>query len=157
MTIRQATPSDYDAIAELFTNTILQVNIRDYSDEQVKVWSSRVKDRPRWLAKIRDQYFLLAEEGKTLLGMGSITPGGYLDILFVSHLHQGKGVARRLMEQLEHYARQQDLKQIRSDVSITARPFFEGMGFSLVRPQQVKIEGMIFDNFVMKKWIGYDL
>jgi putative acetyltransferase len=151
MTIRQATPTDYDAIAGLFTATILHVNIRDYSEEQVKVWSGRGADKPRWLARIKSQYFLLAEEGSALLGMGSITPGGYLDILFVSHLHQGKGVARQLMQKLEAYAREQGVKKIRSDVSITARPFFERTGFVMIRPQRVQIAEVTFDNFVMEK------
>ncbi|PHN07442.1 GNAT family N-acetyltransferase [Flavilitoribacter nigricans] len=151
MTIRQATVADYDRIAQLFRNTILNVNIRHYSPEQVKVWSERVKDTPRWLRKITDQYFLLVEDGDELQGMGSITPDGYLDMMYVSHLHQGKGIARMLVEKLEAFARKREVSLIRVDVSLTARPFFERMGFRIVRPQKVEMDGLIFDNFVMEK------
>lgn len=151
MTTRQATTADYDAIAQLFTNTILNINIRDYSAEQVKIWSNRVKDKARWLAKITDQYFLLVEAGEELIGVGSMTPDGYLDMMYVSHLHQGKGIARLLVEQLESFAREQKVKRIKVDVSLTARPFFERMGYSVVSPQQVSMNGVIFDNFIMVK------
>lgn len=151
MTTRQATDEDYDRIAQLFRETILHVNIRHYSSEQVKVWSDRVKDKPRWLRKITDQYFLLVEEGEELLGCGSITPDGYLDMMYVSHLHQGKGIARLLIEKLEAFALEQQLTLIRSDVSLTARPFFERMGFRVLTPQKVSMDGLVFDNFVMEK------
>lgn len=151
MTTRQATIEDYDRITQLFRDTILNVNIRHYSPEQVRVWSNRVKDKPRWLRKITDQYFLLIEEADELWGVGSITPDGYLDMMYVSHLQQGKGIARMLVEKLEAFARQKQVAVIRSDVSLTARPFFERMGFRVVTPQKVEMDGLIFDNFVMEK------
>ena len=151
MTIRPATIEDYDAIAKLFRHTILKVNIRHYTSDQVRIWSDRVKDKSRWLRKISDQHFLLVEEGNELLGMGSITPDGYLDMMYVAHTHQGKGIARLLMSRLETFAREQGVNLIRSDVSITARSFFERMGFKVVKPQKVNIDGLIFDNFVMEK------
>lgn len=151
MTTRLATIADYDAIAELFRNTILNVNIRHYSPEQVRVWSERVKDKPRWLRKITDQHFLLVEEAGELIGTGSITPDGYLDMMYVSYRHQGKGIALMLVEKLEAFAREQQVACIRSDVSLTARPFFERMGFRVVSPQKVEMDGLIFDNFVMEK------
>lgn len=151
MTTRLATIKDYDRIAQLFRQTILNVNIRHYSPEQVRIWSDRVKDKPRWLRKITDQYFLLIEEAGELWGVGSITPDGYLDMMYVSHLHQGKGIARMLVEKLEAFAQQRQVAVIRSDVSLTARPFFERMGFRVVRPQKVQMDGLIFDNFVMEK------
>jgi putative acetyltransferase len=110
-----------------------------------------VQDKARWLRKITDQYFLLVENGDELMGCGSITPDGYLDMMYVSHLHQGKGIARHLVEKLEAFARDQTVTTIRSDVSLTARPFFERMGFRVVTPQQVEMDGLIFDNFVMEK------
>lgn len=154
MTIRQATVEDYDRIAQLFTETIRNVNIRDYSPEQVKVWSERVKDKPRWLKKITDQYFLLAEQEENLLGMGSIAPEGYLDMMYVSHRHQGKGIARTLVEKLEAFAGRQPISRIWADVSLTARPFFEKMGFQVVRSQKAEMDGLIFDNFIMEKHLN---
>lgn len=151
MTTRLATVEDYDRIAQLFRNTILKVNIRHYSPEQVRVWSDRVKDKARWLRKITDQHFLLVENEEELIGCGSITPDGYLDMMYVSHRHQGKGIARHLVKKLEAFAREQAVTTIRSDVSLTARPFFERMGFRIVTPQKVEMDGLIFDNFVMER------
>lgn len=89
---------------------------------------------------------MLVEEGDELLGMGSVTPDGYLDTMYVSHLQQGRGIALLLMKQLEVFAGKQKASLLRSDVSITARPFFERMGFRIRAPQQVEMDGLIFDN-----------
>ena len=38
-----------------------------------------------------------------------------------------------------------------SEVSITARPFYERMGFKVVNDQQVDMRGVTLTNFVMEK------
>lgn len=38
-------------------------------------------------------------------------------------------------------------------VSITAKPFFECMGFTQVNEQQVDVRGQTLTNYVMEKWV----
>ena len=40
---------------------------------------------------------------------------------------------------------------VRVDASITARPFFEGRGYRVVRRQQVLRRGVVLTNFAMEK------
>ena len=41
-----------------------------------------------------------------------------------------------------------------SEVSITARPFFERMGFKVIKHQEVEVKGQHLTNYVMKKYLS---
>ena len=43
------------------------------------------------------------------------------------------------------------ISRLYSEVSITARPFYERMGFKVVKEQQVEMRGQVLTNFVMEK------
>lgn len=149
--IRRATAADAAALAELYRGTITEVNRRDYSAEQVAVWAGRAQRSDSLLKRINEQYFLVAEDEGTITGFGSITKTGYLDLLFVHKEHQRQGIANALFSMLESYALRHDAPQLSADVSITARPFFEKMGFEVYKEQQVDIDGVLLTNFKMQK------
>src|SRR5689334_4991990 len=132
VTIRRADEADLEAILILFKQTIKKINAVDYNKEQLKVWSDGAKKKERWLRKIKEHYFLVAEQQQVIVGFASITGKGYLDFLFVSKDHQRQHIASELFAQLELHARKKGVDRISSDVSITARPFFEKQKFRLV-------------------------
>lgn len=151
ITIRQATQGDLDAIIQLFRQTIEVVNAKDYSDEQIAVWKSGAAKKEKWLEKISEQYFLLAEIDNMLAGFGSITDEGYLDFMYVSKDHQRKGIASGIFNSLQKFAIDSGIDKIVSDVSITAKSFFERKGFELIQEQQVEIDGIKLKNYKMQK------
>ncbi len=151
MNIRKANQKDLQGILSLFENTVTEVNKHDYSASQLEAWKSSSEDRGRWLAKIKDQYFLVAEEGGTITGFASITPEGYLDTMFVHKEHQRKGIAGSLIEALILYARESEVSEIITEGSITARPFFEKYGFETITKQAVNRKGISITNFKMRK------
>ena len=151
MSIRNASADDIAAIIVLFQQTILRVTAGDYTLSQRQVWAGRGTDADRWKSKIATQHFLVAEEHQQLLGFGSITSEGYLDVLYVHQEQQGRGIATRLLEALETWAKQQTLIYISTDASLTARPFFERKGYHLRQRQQHAIENETLVNFRMEK------
>ncbi len=66
--IRQAVNSDVERITQLFYDTIQNINIRDYSQEEVDDWSSWKADIDKWLEKIQEQYFVVAEIHNKIVG-----------------------------------------------------------------------------------------
>lgn len=148
---RQATSNDLEKILQLFRETIETVNAKDYSPEQITVWKNGASKKERWLKKISEQYFLLAEIDKEIVGFGSITQDGYLDFMYVSKNHQRIGVAQKIYSGLESFASEHQLDQIISDVSITAEPFFEKQGFEVLQEQEVNIDGITLSNYKMNK------
>jgi len=149
--VRRASYKDATDIMALCRNTILNVNVKDYTPEQVKVWSDRANDVDRWYAKIKEQYFLLAEQGSIVVGFASISDAGYLDFLFVHKDFQQMGIASLLYSEIEQFAKQNSFDKITSDVSLTAKAFFERKGFKVVKAQQVAVQDETLSNFLMEK------
>lgn len=154
MQIRRATTADAESIADLFYNTVTTVNTKDYNAEQIAAWANGRHNTDGWVKKIADQYFIVAQAGEELTGFASITHEGYIDFMFVHHERQGQGIATILLNALLHYAAQHKLTRLTTHASITARPFFEKQGFSLVNQQTVNVWGVDLTNFVMERLPG---
>jgi putative acetyltransferase len=60
-------------------------------------------------------------------------------------------VGNALISVILSEARQRGLFELRTDASITARPFFERHGFELVQVQTVVVRGVSMRNFRMKR------
>lgn len=50
---------------------------------------------------------------------------------------------------LKHVADVQGIENLYANVSITARPFFERMGFSVLEEQHVNVRGQVLKNYRM--------
>lgn len=73
---------------------------------------------------------------------------GYLDRLYVHADYQGQGIGTAICDELESAV---NVSQFVTHASITARPFFEGRGYQVVKEQQVERCGIYLTNFVMIK------
>ena len=93
----------------------------------------------------------IAETAGMMIGFSDLEPDGHVDCMYVHPDHQGRGVATRLLVEVESTAREQGLNRLYSEVSITARPFFECRGFRVIAPQIVTARGQKFLNFRMEK------
>ena len=101
---------------------------------------------------IKTHYFVVAVNQKSqIVGFSSITPQGYLHNMFVHKDFQDKGVATVLLNEIERYAAVMGIKRITSEVSLTARPFFEKRGFVVEKEQKCRADKLFLTNFVMAK------
>ena len=69
-------------------------------------------------------------------------------------LPQSRGIGSGLLEQAEAYAHMQGAVRITSEVSLTARPFFERKGYRVDREQQIDRGGVLLTNFLMYKTLS---
>lgn len=153
MLLRKATEKDIPAIAQLFKETIETINSKDYSEKQVSVWSEGHTHTKRWILRLTSQYFIVAVVDEIITGIGSITPDGYLDLMYVHKDYQGKGIGSALLDELLTNAINNNLSLVKSDVSITAKTFFEKKGFAVDTAQKVQINGIELLNYKMQKKI----
>ena len=145
MTLREYRPSDLGAMAALFYETVHAVCAADYTKEQLDAWAPGTVDEAAWDASFRAHYSLVAVEGERIVGFGDMDPTGYLDRLYVHRDYQRRGVATALCGALEKAAR----GEITVHASLTARPFFEKRGYTVVRRQEVVRRGVRIPNLVM--------
>jgi putative acetyltransferase len=151
MTLRPATLDDIPEMKELYRQTILEVNSRDYTPEQVEAWASTADRTDTLASRIQSQYFLVAVSPQgNIAGFASIEAPDYLDMVYVHKDFQRQGVGRLLMEEMIRYARENGFAQIESDVSVTARPLFEAFGFVWVADQWPEVKGVSMPNFKLR-------
>jgi putative acetyltransferase len=151
ISVRHASIADLPILQSIFANTIAATCLYDYTPEQITVWVSAIENKQKWLQKLKAQYFIVAQYGKQIVGYASLENYEYLDFLYVHNNYQRQGIAYSLYSMLEKEAIKNQSKAIHAHVSITARPFFEKVGFELVCPQTNIIKGIEILNFKMKK------
>ena len=137
---------------ELFRTTVLTVNSKDYTKEEVEDWTSCGDSVAHWknlLAK-NDYVGAIDRQGK-IIGFSSVNAEGYLHSMFVHKDQQGKGLATLLLSEVEKIARKYDVHKINVEASITARPFFEKHGYKVVKEQKAKANRLWLTNYVMEK------
>ena len=153
--IRRLAESDIPQMRELFRSTVLCVNSRDYSDDECEDWASCGDSAEHWKDLLSENDFFAAlDGGGNIIGFSSMNAGGHLHSLFVHKDRQGKGVGTRLLAEAERLAMEYGAEKITSEVSITARPFFERHGYRTVKEQKAKANRMYLTNFVMEKLCG---
>ena len=142
--------TDLEAVRTLFRETVLHVTAKYYTSEQTTVWASRAEQTDRWEQKLKEQHFLVAEINQKIIGFASLTTEGYLDLLYIHKDFQRQGVATQLLENLKATAKASKLGVLSSDVSISARPFFEKHGFRVLCEQTVFIGNVSLMNYKME-------
>lgn len=150
--------TDCQEVYQLFYDTVHSINTADYDKNQVDSWArSDISkgDLELWCRSLLDSHSLVMvnSNDEKILGFGNITREGYLDRLYVHKDYNGQGIGTILTNQLETYAIDLGLKEIVTQASITARPFFEKRGYKLIKEQTVERNNQHLTNFLMKKTI----
>ena len=149
MLLRAYRPEDCPALAQLFYDTVHAVNARDYAPAQLDAWATGTVDLCAWNASFLAHRTLVAQLEGQIAGFGDIdVSSGYLDRLYVHKDFQSRGIATALEGALEGAL---SVPLVYTDASITAKPFFLGRGYRLVREQRVERHGVALTNFRMEK------
>ena len=149
ISIRAYTASDLNAVIDIFLAAIREVASKDYSPAEVEAWAQ--VDREGWNRARNSRPTWIAKVGSEVAGFTDLEPDGHLDMMFVHPAHQGRGVAHALFDAVETAARDLGLKVIFTEASITARPFFESCGFTVLASQLVEKRGQLLRNYRMAK------
>ena len=151
ITIRRGHLEDLAELQRLFVDTVHTVCAMNYNEEQIQAWTSSVEKIERWNDIVTKQFLLVAQDGEKIVGFCSLEKDNDVDLLYVHKDYQGQGIATQLYGCIEQEAIRREQTQLVADVSITAKPFFEKMGFKLVEKQAVKSQGVDLVNYKMTK------
>ncbi|MDR3286183.1 MAG: GNAT family N-acetyltransferase [Prevotellaceae bacterium] len=138
-------------LQQLFVDTVSTICRADYNDEQIKAWISGIEDTERWQGILTQQYVLIAEDKQRIVGFGSLDKGNYIDMLYVHKDRQNQRIAYQIYNEIEKEAKRQKQTFLTSDVSLTAKSFFEKMGFNTISQQTIIKQGIELINFKMTK------
>jgi putative acetyltransferase len=149
--VRTVKISDMKQMQKMFVDTISVICKNDYSSEEIRVWTSSVENTQLWINRLTSQYFLVAELDNQIVGYASLEKVDYLDFLYVHKNFQRQGIANMLFSKIEQEAINRQATTLNSDVSLTARPFFEKMGFKVLETQRNIMGGVEIINYKMNK------
>ncbi len=150
--IRRLAAQDIPEMRKLFRATVLTVNSKDYTKEEVEDWASCGDSVEHWKELLAKNDYIGALDGQGgIVGFSSMNAEGYLHSMFVHKDWQGKGVATLLLSEVEKIARRYGVHKISVEVSVTARPFFEKHGYKVVKEQKAKANRLYLTNYVMEK------
>lgn len=149
MEVRKFKKGDEKELWNLFYNTVHNVNIQDYDENQIAAWAPDDLDINIAIQKFREiDPFVVIKEGK-IIGYADIQQDGYIDHFYCHHEFQGHGVGNTLFDALVKEAQECGILEMYSNVSITARPFFEAMGFSVEKEQNIQMQDQKLKNYRM--------
>lgn len=155
--IRLFRRADAEQIAQLFHDTVREVNICDYSPSQVKAWAPDNFNFRNWVEVCLSRYVYVADHDGLILGFGELELDGHIDCFYCHKDYQRCGIGRKLYQAIETKALELGLKRLFVEASITAKPFFESVGFVVMAEQEVSRRGETFINYAMEKMLQIDL
>lgn len=153
MEIRLFNKQDAEQIAQLFHQTVREVNINDYSVNQVKAWAPDNIYFRDWVSVCSEKLTYVADDNGIIAGFGELEPNGHIDCFYCHKNYQRMGVGSKIYHAIEAKACELEIHRLYTEVSITAKPFFLCLGFSVIQKQQVERRGESFINYAMEKYL----
>ena len=152
ISVRDYRPEDAQALANIYFHTIHRINIKHYTQEQVDVWAPESSlEGEGWKKKFLRTHPIIAVVGDKIVGFAEFEPSGHIDCFYCHHEWIGKGVGSALMSEIFRRAKTSNMDRIFSEVSITARPFFEKQGFVVLAEEKMIRKGVELTGYKMEK------
>lgn len=153
MEFREYKNTDLHAVMDLFYVTVHEVNKNDYSEEQLDAIAPKDANAYHWEKSLEKNHTIVVEEDDKLIAFGNIGKTGYLDRLYVHPDYLRKGIASKLVEELEEYAKKHGSHVINVTSSITSKAFFESKGYAVIEEQINERRGERVLRYLMEKKI----
>ncbi|MEM1375037.1 MAG: GNAT family N-acetyltransferase [Pseudomonadota bacterium] len=148
LSIRPATLADTAAVDALLERTYPRLLKADYPPS-VLVGAIPAMTRAQPKLMTSGTYYLAQEDDGRVLGAGGWTPNrgrpGWGDIRHVVTDDRAlrRGIGRALMEHSFKAARAAGIGDLECWATLTAVPFYEAVGFRLIGPMTVRLQGAI--------------
>ncbi len=136
---RPMTITDVPVVHALIQRTIGACYRGVYSDGAVSFFE-RYHQEESIERDLRNGHCLVASCDDRIVGVGALVRGTVKRV-FVEPSAQGKGIGRRLMEELHSVARAKGLRELRLDSSLVAVGFYRGLGYVTVSEAIIDLGG----------------
>ena len=143
--IQSATAEDASDLSALIQAAVRISNSGDYDPATVElICANFTRDKVIEKMALRDVFVAVCN--RDIVGTVSLG-NGKLHSMFVEPNRQRKGIGRRLVDHLEKHAVNSGHAELKLSSSITAKPFYEKLGYELVKFEE-RSDG---STFLMKK------
>lgn len=151
MIIRSYKQTDCEGMAALFYDTVHSVNCADYTEDQLSAFANGEVLLEEWDRAFAKNHTVVALDDGKIVGFGTIEKTGHIDKLYVHKAFLRRGIGSAICDVLEQNFWE---GKITVNSSITARPFFEARGFTVIK-ELLSVYGCVhLTEFVMEKEIS---
>src|SRR5581483_964434 len=112
VTIRPFRATDAAAAIDLFRASVRELAARDYAPSQIRAWAPDAVDERAFGQGCERNGTWVAEIGDRIAGFSDLEPDGHIDMLYVHPDLSRRGVARALLQHIEHRARMMNLPRL---------------------------------------------
>lgn len=151
ITIRKYRIQDLSPVVRLFTDSVHELTAAAYDETQRYAWASRTPNLDTWQQRLEGMETLVAEDGSALAGFISYEDNGNVDLVYTAPNFARQGIASALYLEAEEQLKAKGVKELHTESSVVARPFFENHGFEVVEEQRVTVRGAQFLRYNMRK------
>jgi len=131
---RLAQLEDAFQIREVFLESVTHISANFYNKEEIIYWNSNktVEKIEAWIGN-PNFYFLVAEEGETIHGLGFIDcKTGELYACYLRPTVVGNGLGKVLMDMMLNKAMECRLSKVFLRASLNAKNFYKRYGFQII-------------------------
>lgn len=146
--LRQYEVTDLNEIWQLFYDTIHSVNAADYTEEQLSAWATSNIDTEKWGKNAISENTVVAIFQNKIVGFCDINQEGYINMFYVHKDYIGQGIGKLMFNELFNRV---NSKELSTFASITAKIFFEKLGFNVIRENIIERNGVILRNYLMTR------
>jgi putative acetyltransferase len=150
VSLRPFLPADAARCAEIFRAGVEELASEDYDADQVEAWAA-LADDAGFAKRLADQLALVALLDGETVGFASLEGADSIDMVYVDPNFARRGVGAALVDALAKLAQARGARRLTSDVSDTARPLFERLGFKAERRNLVQLDDQWLANTTMVK------
>lgn len=136
--IRWAREEEWSPAMKMIWRTFLKFEGKEYTREGIKNFFDFITDDDLHAAFLRGEYRLMvALDGETVIGAGSIRSRNHLSLLFVEEAYHRRGVGSAILLKLCDYLEKEAGERF---MSLKAAPyavdFYRKLGFMVIRPEE---------------------
>ncbi len=154
--LRPFLPADTMALRDLFAQSIDELTVDDYDEDQRIAWASTAEDADAFRTRLANMLTLVVQLDREYLGFGSLKDNKTIDMLYVHPDYAGEGVGTALADALEKIAGARGAEAVTVDASDTAVPFFERRGYIATQRNSVPRDDQWLSNTTMVKRLAED-
>lgn len=150
--VRDYTEADAAPTLKVFRDAVTVTGSQRYTAEQIVAWAGPPEDDLPDRHAARARYAtIVALVGDEVVGFSDLDSQGYIDMLFVSPEFGRRGVASRLLDEIEARARASGLDALTVSASLLLRPLLERRGFVVEAQLAPTVNSVTLVSFAMRK------
>ncbi len=151
--VRDAGPSDAEALGELFFLSVREGAGPHYTEAERAAWMPEPPSGAAWAERLAKLDVVLAEGQGQIHGFMALAPDGYLDLAFAHPDARGTGVADALYAVLQSRALAAGMPALTTHASLLAQSFFTRHGWEVEQAEDVARGDETLRRFAMRKML----